>query len=856
LTHSEDGLNPTVPPTRPAAEFRKRRSRLPLIAFPVLFVIAFLSLKFSDTSATGDVERIYRSIGIFTGNGSWAFDPHAKTTLLFRIMAIMAPLLTALGVTELATGATGPLLVRLRGWFRRLGSAASTVVIFGLTESSLDFARALDASGRYLPLVVAREQDQRLAGRAARHWIPVVPTTMPWWQQGWTWFAQLIGVPSPGGRVADAIVLPRGVTEVVSFLPTPGEQVDLAAKLTRRVDRTGRAETLRARLLVADRGLAQRLDDYLKYAHNNAGVFPRLIDLDALAARLLLTTHPLDMLADAFDQTQIHLAIYGFGALGRAVAKEAVRLYVTRASLANVNIRITAIDRDPEAIRAFSAEDPEIDQILDFVPQPGITMARAGLTAQDVARLIPSDVTAHVICFGDTQAAFALAVSLRRWLLEPPRAQDEAWRQQHRAAPIFMRAEDWTGLGRLVRSGVDYLQPAAAEVPDGIFGFGTRETLFSPETLLAPQRERAAAIAHGVYSTAVQAMPAEGRDLASRRGAGQALEDLPPPLLNSNLHVVDHVPIKARAVGYRLDRRRTPGVWPPADPAMLRDLSHLEHRRYLAERSANGWRYAPVRRDEIRVHPDLLPWDRLPPVEQTLDTKLVEALPQIAAATGKRLAEALVIGVAGHRPEPGGIDARHVYEGLKARLDALLRAHSDRALVLLTTLAPGTESWAAQAAWRLRIPFIVPLPLPFEIYQEDFAEGEERSQFHALIARAEYYIELPLRFGSVSELTKGRRNPPPPDNVERRAKQYALAGGYIVERSHVMLGLSDGQPAGGLGGAADMLSWTPQTVPPEYRTRALFRPPLPAQQQIRIAPRPAETGSRPANPAPEASPIT
>jgi hypothetical protein len=43
------------------------------------------------------------------------------------------------------------------------------------------------------------------------------------------------------------------------------------------------------------------------------------------------------------------------------------------------------------------------------------------------------------------------------------------------------------------------------------------------------------------------------------------------------------------------------------------------------------------------------------------------------------------------------------------------------------------------------------------------------------------------------------------------------------------------QSARGIG---EILSCTPQTVPQEYHTRAVFRSPLRAQKQIRIAPVP------------------
>jgi hypothetical protein len=154
----------------------------------------------------------------------------------------------------------------------------------------------------------------------------------------------------------------------VSFLTDPDDQISLVQAL----DPWLRHRRIMRRdiwLLMTQRGLRQRLDSYLKFSHQTLRL--RFFDFYSLAARQLLHKHQLDQWADILGQGQIHLAIYGFGRLGRAIAKEAARYYVTRASIAGPHrkLRLTIIDAAPEeALAAFLAEEPEIEKVLEIAP--------------------------------------------------------------------------------------------------------------------------------------------------------------------------------------------------------------------------------------------------------------------------------------------------------------------------------------------------------------------------------------------------------------------------------------------------------------------------------------------------------
>ena len=220
------------------------------------------------------------------------------------------------------------------------------------------------------------------------------------------------------------------------------------------------------------------------------------------------------------------------------------------------------------------------------------------------------------------------------------------------------------------------------------------------------------------------------------------------------------------------------------------------------------------------MHPDLVAWDDMPEEEYRLDGAQIDALPRIAEAGHRRLAKALIIGVAGQRTGHAGLDEARVKQELHGTLTDLLASHPGHAPLLLTTLATGTDTWAAQAASDLHIPYQVVLPLPWELYREDFTPAEAKT-LRALIDKAEYRVELPLRFGRASALTAAHE-PTREANRPRRNAQYALAGAYMVERAHHMICVCDPEAPVAEGGTGQVASWIEAGVPAKFRTGSRF----------------------------------
>ncbi len=117
-------------------------------------------------------------------------------------------------------------------------------------------------------------------------------------------------------------------------------------------------------------------------------------------------------------------------------------------------------------------------------------------------------------------------------------------------------------------------------------------------------------------------------------------------------------------------------------------------------------------------------------------------------------------------------------------------------LLLLSPLAEGADSLVADVAFDLGLRVVAPLPLPVELYRDDFVDPETLAQFDAHLARTEVLI-LPLYRDDVL----GCPETPGP----ARDRQYAEAGFFISKHCHVLLALWDGRDQTSLGGTSHVV---------------------------------------------------
>lgn len=165
----------------------------------------------------------------------------------------------------------------------------------------------------------------------------------------------------------------------------------------------------------------------------------------------------------------------------------------------------------------------------------------------------------------------------------------------------------------------------------------------------------------------------------------------------------------------------------------------------------------------------------------------------------------LVLGVTGHRdlrPEDGPALTRLV----SAILTMLRERYPNTPVLLLSPLAEGADRLVASVALEEGAKLVVPLPLPVEEYERDFAEEESLRRFRGLLARADEHFALPL-LGSLDDVHQGG---------EARNRQYEQVGAYIARHSQILIALWDGRDTGLVGGTSRIVSFQLSGVPPPY----------------------------------------
>ncbi len=165
--------------------------------------------------------------------------------------------------------------------------------------------------------------------------------------------------------------------------------------------------------------------------------------------------------------------------------------------------------------------------------------------------------------------------------------------------------------------------------------------------------------------------------------------------------------------------------------------------------------------------------------------------------TDQPTAAPLVIGVTSHRNIP-----EHEIEPIRQRVAAFLaqlrQDYPQCPLVVLSALAEGGDQLVAQEALAAGAHLVAPLPLPLELYVEDFSAPDVRDLFDQLYAQAEV-LTLPV--------PKGVTKADLATHGLARDRQYARSGVYIASHCQILLAIWDGKDSGRFGGTAQIVNY-------------------------------------------------
>jgi hypothetical protein len=394
---------------------------------------------------------------------------------------------------------------------------------------------------------------------------------------------------------------------------------------------------------------------------------------------------------------------------------------------------------------------------------------------------LPS-ITLHIICRDTDEENLSHALTLRAALLE----------RRSSNAPILVRMQQSSGLAQLLES--DTGEP---EIPDGLYPFGMLDQILHADNILTDQLDELARSIQAVFSSFQT-----GQQDLSQQPSNLSWENIPQWQRKQNLTKADHLEIRLRAIRYRLGMESSKIASLSDGEAVA--LTLMDHNRWLNEKIYDGWQYGEERLEEAKINPLLVAWNDLATPQMEKEVNETRAEPDhFAKHTGYYYQPVFVIGVSGHRLAKLDVNNQRLIRKIVETLEGIRNKYPNHHFLVLSPLAEGADRLVAQLAMDvLGATLHVPLPLPYDLYVSDFESSDSVEQFKTMVGQAEYYFEMPMRFGNFRELAA-------PYSVENEARnnQYALAGAYTIQRCDLLVAIYDGEPEAGTGGTGQVVKW-------------------------------------------------
>ncbi|WP_373507855.1 RyR domain-containing protein [Thiocapsa sp.] len=447
------------------------------------------------------------------------------------------------------------------------------------------------------------------------------------------------------------------------------------------------------------------------------------------AARALLNRWPLHLGMDPRFGQRPHLLIAGFADPASAILLHALRLI----QYGNGRPRISILCEDSaEVATRFLDAYPQAPAVADirFGSLEGLAGALSGIRRDNRGAARQTDAQTSDTEPPVTLAAVCLADAEGEGLELARRLVGELATLQGVSPPILLETGPTAAPGGPSLAGI--------EDWDGqIIPVSHLREVCRASVLLEGRGDEVARTIHDHYRDSIAA---QGRD-PNLEPAGQPWELLATSYRQANRHQADHVWAKLAVT----DARAVPEEMVESfvlTPLEVERLAVIEHERWAADRHLDGWSYAPVRDNQLKHHPQLIPYADLSEPMKDLDRFAVRGLPTLLARQGLGILRLLIVGI----PEPaagcpGGMRLRRLAD---QALDRLVARYPDRALVLASTL---TDRRARELVRRAMerdqgVGLFLLLPRPLSRVLADLTDPHDRRDLLTLAARAERRIGL------------------------------------------------------------------------------------------------------------------
>ncbi|WP_299870699.1 RyR domain-containing protein [uncultured Hoeflea sp.] len=507
--------------------------------------------------------------------------------IFYRIGAVLCGLSGVFGIIAIWLAAAGTTMSNL--WTRY--GRRNHVIVAGDTPFAADLSRLLKAEGQ--SAVHVRSEDGLLPGEQ-----------------------ESVEDCLRCGLSAQSLEARAGLERASALVIDGGgdaETLALARPVLTALDRKTQAQKPHIALRIADTVMSDQFYRLTERYRVGQSVRVSVFDENLLAARHALDIDPLFIRAAARGQKRVHALIVGFGDLGEKLLDQ---VFLTSIAGDLGDPRVTIIDRDADTCRrTFQARRPRVlDQLdisfeaLDIGTDPMI-----GNTAPDalktLAKLEKADQFTAIFLALPNQGATVRAALL----IDAHRELTGQF-----AAPIHYRC-------RLAAEQEDILQQSwlEAKADHGFIRMVVPRAKLIDTVLGRPTLDRLASQLHE----------------ACRRGANVSVaanvpwQELSETYRRANRRAADHMAAKLWTIGVRheqgegteekltaADRAKIKSVLATArEDGTLDQLAELEHRRWCVERFLDGWLLGKARDNRKKIHPLLVPWEKLKKLPEELD---------------------------------------------------------------------------------------------------------------------------------------------------------------------------------------------------------------------------------------------
>jgi hypothetical protein len=326
-----------------------------------------------------------------------------------------------------------------------------------------------------------------------------------------------------------------------------------------------------------------------------------VVHLDEVAAKALVRADGPAITAEPAPR----VVVVGTSAFGRALIVELARLWRVFKADASVRLPVTLVGADSAAFAA------------DLMAQRPMVPAHCALECverlEDIGATTPFRV---YVCDDDEDLALSIALT-----------STTLWRGSPGSLVVRLnRLASYRGL--FTGEGGNLLD----NLGERLRLVGLTDLASDPGLIGEDLTEHLAQTIHERY---LREQLGRGRAMSSEK-AMMHWHELDEGYRRANRAQARDIGRKLRAIGCTVAPMLSTGVpfAMAADEAEM--LARHEHARWCAERSGEGWRLGP-RNDKKKLHPDLVPWEKLGDASRDNDRQAIRDMPEVLAEVGLRI---------------------------------------------------------------------------------------------------------------------------------------------------------------------------------------------------------------------------